>query len=144
MVKIKTLDGAVFDIDPVLSKLSGLLLTILHVDPHDSDGVIEVSVKSASTMAMIVSYMKHYSVSPGFSKLCKPLYTPDLRLAGANEFDLALVGHASFDEVKALLVASDYLDIPSLTELCCAKLASVIKTIPLRHMLAQTSQAECD
>lgn len=145
-MKIQTLDNTVFDIDPQIAELSGLLRTIVCVDPNETDGVVDLNVDCGPTMSMIVSYLKHYSGTQNFSKLCRPLYTSDLRDAGANEFDLSLLANASFDDVKSLLVASDFLDIPSLTELCCAKLASVIKSIPLEQMMVQTGQMidDCD
>jgi hypothetical protein len=144
MVKVKTVDGTVFDVNDNAAILSGLLKTVLQIDPYQIDDAITINAANDSTMTLLVCYLDYYKDGHQPSRFSRPLYSPDLRLAGANEFDLAFISHLSMSQVKVLLCASDYLDIPSLNELCCAKLASYIKTIPLVQMMNQLGISELD
>ena len=135
MVRVRILDHTVFDIDHESAMLSGVLRTAVIIDPTQLDGPININVHSSETMKLIVTYMDHYKSREPFSRISRPLSNSDLRLSGVNEFDVLLIQSIHLDLVKSVLVASDYLDIPSLTELCCAKLAAYIKTVPLKQMM---------
>jgi len=142
MVKVRTLDGCVFEISEDAARLSGLLKTILQVDPHQLDGETDVNVGNSNTMTTILRYLDHYKTGNSFSRITRPLHGPDLRMSGVNEFDCSFIDSIPLETVKTVLVAADYLDILSLTELCCAKLASYIKAIPLTHMMAKLGISE--
>jgi hypothetical protein len=142
MVKIQIVDQTVFEIDNDAAILSGLLRTIALVDPHQQDGAVGINVHSAEAMDVIVTYINHYKSMLPFSRISRPLYNTDLRLSGVNDFDASLIESLSLNLVRSVLVAADYLDIPSLTELCCARLAAYIKTVPLTQMMQRLGITE--
>jgi len=125
----------VFEISDDSATLSGLLSTLQKIDPSQQDGLISLAFVDSCSMKRIITYLNHYNTGAPFSAISRPMYSPDLALAGVNDFDIDMIGSMSIPEVKSLLRAADYLDIPTLTDLCCAKLASYIKTIPLDQMM---------
>ena len=57
--------------------------------------------------------------------LQSPLSSPDMNVLCRDTWDAMFMDRMSFDEIVEILDAANFLDIPSLFTLCCAKLATL-------------------
>ena len=91
------------------------------------------NVKSA-ILNKVVAYLKHHVDNPA-KPIEKPLKSA-LMSELASEFDADFID-VDQEELFQLVLASNYLDVPGLLDLSCAKVASMIKgTISLSLFLS--------
>jgi S-phase kinase-associated protein 1 len=80
----------------------------------------------AEMIAKVVEYLEHYSdPNTPRSVISKPL-SKTLRSSGVLEWDEKFID-APKEKVLDLMHASNYMDVPGMLNLCCAKIASIIK-----------------
>ena len=76
-------------------------------------------------MEKIIKYCDHYRTSEP-PEIEKPLPKPSLKEL-VDPWDEEFIDIKNQEELLELLLAANYLDIRSLIELCCAKVATMIK-----------------
>lgn len=94
---------------------------------NGTDQIIQIPEVGATDLSKILLYCEYHRSSnpPSIPKPLKSNKMSDL----VDAFDAQFVDSLSTDEISALLIAANYMDIYSLVELLCAKLATLIKGI---------------
>lgn len=122
-VTLLTSDQGRFEIDEVVAKKSHMLRNIIE-DTGSEEEIYLPNVKSAP-LHKIISYCDHYRSSDP-PEIEKPLSKPSLKEL-VSAWDEQFVDIKNQEELLELLLAANYLDVRSLIELCCAKVATLIK-----------------
>ena len=78
-------------------------------------------------LGLVVRYVEHYVSGAAISVISKPLRGPDLLANGVTEWDSQFINLPE-GQLGDLVAAANYLSIPSLLDLCGAKIASIIKS----------------
>ena len=110
-----------FSIPSRLTTVSDYLKNIIDADSSVQE--IELDHIDSSTLEKILEWIQYHEHKP-VKVIPKPLSGSDLRKIVGN-WDAEFVD-CNLDTVYALLLASNFLGIISLLELCCAKIASLI------------------
>lgn len=80
----------------------------------------------ADTLKKVIQYCEHYkSMEP--PEIDKPLKSTNLVENRVPEWDASYIDIEKLEDLLDLILAANYLDIKSLLELSCAKVASLIK-----------------
>jgi S-phase kinase-associated protein 1 len=125
------------------SKVVGSFLS--GVDGNDSDGEggmsdgedelednngkrIPVKQVNGDILAKIVEFLEYEHTHP-FEKIAKPLSSADMKEIVKDDFYVKFVDYNpdTMETLFELLNASNYMDIPSLLDLSCAKVATLLK-----------------
>ena len=124
------------DVVTVVSRKATVLSKHLKEMLNDHAGEELLVHEMTSVMfGKIVEYLEHYRGCSEFSRIMRPLPSADLGKAGCNAFDVDFVKGLSKEEAKDLMLAGNYLDIPSLVELAAARIASIIKGTSLKDLM---------
>jgi S-phase kinase-associated protein 1 len=89
----------------------------------------------------VVEYLAHYKDKEP-SQIPKPLPTSDLKDV-TDEWDVNFINGIDLDSVFDLINAANYMDISSLLDLSCAKIASLMKGKSAAEIRAMFN-IECD
>ncbi|GAB9464826.1 S-phase kinase-associated protein 1a [Globisporangium polare] len=129
VVKLVSMDGKSFELDAGVASLSKLVSTLVADEAEgDDDEPQEVPLPNVKSHVLekVVEFCTHHAANP-MPELEKPLKSNDLRDAVSDWY-------TDFVEVKEdqellfeLILAANYLDIKSLLDLSCAKVATMIK-----------------
>jgi len=92
---------------------------------HGTDEVIPLCNVDTATLGKIIDYCRHHKGKQP-ELVSKPLRSRDLIDCGVGKWDSEFVDIEQ-DMLFKLIGAGNYLDIESLLDLCCAKVASMIK-----------------
>lgn len=101
--------------------ISNIISNMLEFDNDEDIPLLNVNDKC---MKKIIEYMKYYH-NDNMNNIEKPLISSDLK-------DIIQVWYVNFIDIEqeflfSLVQAANYLDIQPLLNLCCAKIASMIK-----------------
>lgn len=118
-----TKEGLRVEVDSRLANFSGLIKNI--VDDMASSEEIPISALAKETLDLILDYFRHYDFASPPLIPC-PLPTCELKDA-IPAWDLSFVKRFSFDSLCDFYNVVDYLQIPALSELCAAAIASFFK-----------------
>ena len=135
MMKVSLIasDQGKFEIEESVAKKSQLLKNMIE-DTGIEEEIYLPNVKS-SPLEKIIKYCDHYRNSEP-PEIEKPLPKASLKEL-VDPWDEEFIDIKNQEELLELLLAANYLDIRSLIELCCAKVATMIKGIP--HVILQAS-----
>mmetsp|Transcript_5350 Transcript_5350/g.9821 ORF Transcript_5350/g.9821 Transcript_5350/m.9821 type:complete len:168 (-) Transcript_5350:3166-3669(-) len=122
-LSIITKEGVVVQVDARLTSLSGLIKSI--VDDMASSEEIPIEALSTESLNLILEYFAHYDYSQPTAVPC-PLPSADLREA-IPSWDFEFISRFNLDSLCEFYNLVDYLQIPSLSELCAAAIASFFK-----------------
>ena len=104
--------------------LSGFITTVLS-ECGDSNEVSLPVIETDGILTLIADYLtRHKGVVP--KPIKKPLVTTDLSYSVDDEWDVNFIDK-ELNVIKELACVANYLSIEPLVELCCAKLATLIK-----------------
>ena len=117
-------DGQKVEVPRNVAELSNLVKEMLADDDDDETPEIPLPNVTKEILDRVIEFCKHHVNDP-FPELEKPLKTNSLA-------DVVPEWDANFIEVEQptlfqLILAANYLDLPSLLDLACAKVASMIK-----------------
>lgn len=119
--KLTSSDGQEFTIDELSAKRSELFKGIIEDNPEELTIPLDVQ---GSVLIKVVEYLIHYqSTEPRV--IPKPL--PGLLEECIDQWDIDFLAGIDLDLTFDLVNAANYLDIKSLLELSCAKIASLMK-----------------
>ncbi len=126
MSKVITLtssDAQKITIDQKSAERSGLLKGLMQDYQEDSD--VPLPDVRGDVLKKVVEYLIHYqSAEP--KELPKPLPSANL-LDVTDEWDISFLGSVDLDTTFDIINAANYMDIKSLLDLSCAKIASLMK-----------------
>ena len=127
-VKLQTMDSEIVEVDKEIACKSILVKGIVEDNP-DADDIIPLPSVKKSTLDKIIEYCTYIN-STAPPEIEKPLRSNNLA-------DVVPEWYANFVNLEQevlfeLIMAANFMDIKSLLELTCAKVASLIKgkTIP--------------
>lgn len=102
---------------------SELIKTILSTDKNET--TIRFPNVSGNVLERIVKYLKYHITSPA-NKIDRPLRSTHMR-ENVCEWDAQYIDSIDSKVLFEIIIAANYLDIKSLLDLACAKVASMIK-----------------
>ena len=127
-VKLQTMDGEVVEVDKEIACKSTLVRGYVEDNP-DTDDVIPIPAVKKSILDKIIEYSTYINENQP-PEIEKPLRSNNLA-------DVVSEWYANFVNLEQevlfeLIMAANFMDIKSLLELSCAKVASLIKgkTVP--------------
>jgi S-phase kinase-associated protein 1 len=82
------------------------------------------NVKSA-ILTKVIEYCNHHKDNPS-EEITKPLRSANLAECNVSEWDIEFVNMEK-EILFELILAANYMDIKPLLELCCAKVASMLR-----------------
>ena len=124
-------EGDKFDIAKKVAVMSELVKTMINNDDDDEDEDEEqeqeiplVNVKS-KVLGKVIEFCRYHTEHGPMKEIEKPLKSPNMGEV-VDEWDAAFV---TIDQemLFELILAANYMDIKSLLDLTCAKVASMIK-----------------
>lgn len=132
-VKLRTMDGEIVEVEKEIAKKSKMLNEMLDGmdidDDVDEKNIIPLPGIKKATLGKVIEYCKYIDRNEP-PKIEKPLKSNQLSDA-VNHWYASFV-QIEQEELFELILAANFMDIKSLLELACAKVASLIKgmTIP--------------
>jgi len=120
-----TLEGTTLTVALKAASQSALIRTAFENDRMESTLPLNVSTLH---LQWVIDFMVHHDTHP-LPPITKPLTSTDLKENGVEPWDLEFLSRMNdnVEDIQALLKTANYLDLPSLLNLLCAKLATFIK-----------------
>ena len=116
-------DEVAFPVSKSILQMSGLIASI-YDEGENEDKTFPILGVDSSTMKKVIEFCEHYQVE-AMSEIAKPIQTNDfskLVPEWYNEFT-----NIEYTLLFQIVEAANYMDIPPLMNLICAKIASMIK-----------------
>ena len=117
-------DNQKIEIDRESAKKSGLLNGLIS-SPNQQQDPIQLPDIKMNILNKIIEYLTHYKDKVP-KDIPKPMPSANLNEV-VDEWDANFINSIEIDSVFDLINASNYLDITSLFDLSCAKIASLMK-----------------
>jgi len=128
-IMLKSKDNDSLAVPRKWALLSGLVKTALESDASASEAPVDVASK---TLAKVIEYLNyHKGVDPGVPE--KPLRSKIMKEVCSHAWDAEFIDAIGEDRdnLYNLILAANYMDIKPLLYLGCAKVASLIKGVPI-------------
>ncbi|CAG9317931.1 unnamed protein product [Blepharisma stoltei] len=121
-LKLQSQEGQTFEVEESVACKSQLIKNM--VEDSGTDEEIPLPNVKAAILEKVIEYARHYkdSVPPEIEKPLKSAVMQEVVPA----WDAAFV-ELEHEILFELILAANYLDIKSLLDLCCAKIASMLK-----------------
>lgn len=119
-----TCEDEAFTVDLEIAKQSVILKNM--IEDTSSEGSITLNNIKKETMRRVIEFCKHYKDFK-LPSIQKPLQSANLFEAVGDEWYCKFIDLDKVDDIIDVVIAANYLDIDPLTELSCAKIASLIK-----------------
>ncbi|POM81950.1 S-phase Kinase-associated protein 1A [Phytophthora palmivora] len=125
-VKLVSMDGEAFEVEAKVAAMSQLVQTLV-ADEQEGDELQEIPLPNvkAHVLAKVVEFCQYHKDSP-MAEIQKPLKSNVLS-ESVDEWDANFVDGADQELLFELILAANYMDIKSLLDLSCAKVACMIK-----------------
>ena len=131
LIKIQTSDLQQHDLKEELYKYSLYLKNLVETskDISSENDVENLSVKldniDSSVFQKILDFLEIYNIKP-FQKIDKPLKSDDLSYCVSEEY-IAFLDTMEMELLFEVIKAANFLEIESLLDLTCAKVATMLK-----------------
>ncbi|KAK4336686.1 hypothetical protein RND71_044112 [Anisodus tanguticus] len=120
IIKLKTSDGKIFEIDINLAKRFGTLKTLIEDSELDDNNPVCLNNISGNVMEKIIEYSLHHFNDPPIPE--------DISIRERRKsFDRNFITSIDTDLIFELIVAANFLDERSLFDLACKSIANIIK-----------------
>lgn len=124
-VNLVSMDGDSFEVSRSVACMSELVKSILDEEPDDEEGQeIPLANVKSSVLSKVIEFCKYHYSDP-MKEIEKPLKSADMKEV-VSSWDADFVDIEQ-DVLFELILAANYMDIKSLLDLSCAKVASMIK-----------------
>ena len=121
-LKLKSSEGEIFAVPKKICMMSLLIKTMAEGD-QEADDIPLLNVKSA-ILKKVIEYMRYHADNPP-KDIEKPLRSPNMAEV-VSQWDADFID-VDQELLFELILAANYMDIKSLLDLTCAKVASMIK-----------------
>ena len=138
-INLLSSDNQKIQIGMKVAEKSGLLKGLLADYSGDSD--IPLPDVKSDILQKVVEYLTYYKDTEP-KEIPKPLPTANLSDV-IDKWDLEFINKIELNSVFDLINAANYMDIPSLLDLSCAKIASLMKGKSAEEIRAMFN-IECD
>ncbi|KAL4506019.1 hypothetical protein ABPG72_013780 [Tetrahymena utriculariae] len=122
-VKLLSLEGDIIEVDEEVAKKSQLIKNMIE-DTGTEDDVPIPNVKKEILLKILEYCEKHKNDNP--PEIEKPLTTSNLSEL-VDPYDAKFIDIENLEQLFEIILAANYLDIKSLLDLACAKVATLIK-----------------
>jgi len=125
-------DGTAVTIQRKYAMLSGVIKTALETDKSATEAPVDVT---GALLQKVVEYLnQHKGVDPGIPD--KPLRSKVMKEVVSDPWDAEFIDALAVERQKLydVILAANYLDIKPLLHLGCAKIASLIKGVPVNKL----------
>lgn len=122
-ITLTSSDGQNITLDEISAKRSGLLKGLLA--DYEKGSEIPMPDIRGDVLKKTVEYLVHYKETEP-KEIPKPLPTTNL-LDVTDEWDVTFINSVDLDTTFDIINAANYMDIKSLLDLSCAKIASLMK-----------------
>lgn len=123
IIKLQSKDGKSYTLSKKQAELSILLKNT--IQDFQGDIVVPLTEIDGKTIERVVDYLTHYNGEIPI-EIEKPLKSSEMSEV-TDTWSANFVDSLVLDDLVELTVASNFLEINSLLDLCCAKLASTVK-----------------
>jgi len=126
MVTLMSQEGSKFEVKKSIIKQSELVLTMIDDDEGDDDMNQEIPLPNVreEVLKKVIEFCE-YHAEHDFPDIEKPLKSSNMQEV-VGEWDAKYV-EVDMEFLFELILAANYMDIKSLLDLTCAKVASMIK-----------------
>jgi S-phase kinase-associated protein 1 len=122
-VTLVSFEGQQFDIPKKLALMSGYLSEFESCDEYEA--VVPLPNIKSDILQRVIEFLQHHVGTP-MADIDKPLKSTIMSENVADVWDAAFVDQPQ-DTIFELILAANFLDIKSLLDLTCAKVASMIR-----------------
>ncbi|ETK91698.1 hypothetical protein F441_04916 [Phytophthora nicotianae CJ01A1] len=125
-VKLVSMDGEAFEVEAKVAAMSKLVQTLVD-DEQEGEEVQEIPLPNVKShvLAKVVEFCQHHKDTP-MAEIQKPLKSNVLS-ESVDGWDAKFVEVTDHELLFELILAANYMDIKSLLDLSCAKVACMIK-----------------
>ena len=132
MAKVRLLcEGEKIDVDLDVVQKSTILKNM--IEDTGKEGEIPIPNIQLPILKKVLEFCEHYRNSNP-KEIKKPLVSMELSENGVDEWDVKFIEMERVDDLIDLIVAANFLDIESLVNLACAKIATFIKGKPVEEI----------
>ena len=125
VLKLRTSEGDIFEVGKEAACMSTLIKNMVD-DTGAIDDEIPLPNVNSAILSKVTEYCQYHKDEVTPKEIKKPLTSNNLLECGVSAWD---VDYVDIDQevLFALILAANYLDIKSLLDLTCAKVAAMIK-----------------
>lgn len=137
---LQTSDNEKIELEPEIAKKSNLLLGYLQDDSNHKEPIQLSEIKS-DILQKVIEYLTYYKKKTP-REIPKPMPSSDL-CDFLDDWDVQFINSVNLDSVFDLINAANFMDIPSLIDLGCAKIGSLMKGKTAKEIKSMFN-ADCD
>lgn len=137
-------NGKSYDLPRTCVKYIKVIETILQHDPTATTIELTLPVTVRNTervMNQIMEYIVYHTIHGESNPIAKPLVSEKLSESGVSPWDEAFI-NKSDEELTDLASSTNYLNVPDVLALCCAKIGSIMKAIINQYPEKEDQQRE--
>ncbi|TYZ67967.1 hypothetical protein PybrP1_011875 [[Pythium] brassicae (nom. inval.)] len=123
-VSLVSMDGDSFEVSASVAAMSELVKTLISDEEDDEVQEIPLPNVKSTVLSKVIEFCSHHHNNP-MREIEKPLKSSDMHDV-VSDWDANFVDIEQ-DILFELILAANYMDIKSLLDLACAKVASMIK-----------------
>jgi len=139
LILVSEEDGTEFRISRQDALMSNLVKSLLEGD-SDAES-IPINNVSGDTLDLIVQYLEHHNgVEP--QEISAPMPSMEMERCVGDKWDAEYINKMKKKTIYEVILCANYMDIPSLLHLGCAKMATLIKGEILEKMDQIESKGE--
>lgn len=120
--RVQIKDGKIYKIGVKAAELSEVLKGMMNIE---GDMILPLDIPDSRTIEKIIEYLNHFDGNIP-KEIQKPLISTDMKKI-TDEWSADFVDKLTIEELVNITAASDYLQINSLLNLCCAKMVALSK-----------------
>eukprot|EP01031_Cornospumella_fuschlensis_P025062 gene25062-30271_t len=118
-------DNEEFRVPLGVAEMSQLVKTMVSEDQDEEERRVPLPNVRKEILSKVLEYCTHYAAEP-MVEFVKPLQDADLSML-VQKFYVDFINGLDKETFYNLTLAANYMDIKPLLDLCCAKIASLIK-----------------
>lgn len=122
-LKIQSAENDILEVESDVACMSLFIKGL--VEATSTNEVIPLTNVSTPILKKIIVYCQHHVNNPA-GEICMPLKSRNLEENGVSEWDASYTDMEQ-DMLMEVILAANYLNIPTLLDLTCAKIATMIK-----------------
>ena len=126
-VTLITKEGEEFQVEADIGNMSIVIRDILEDSGNDYSESIPLGQVTSKYLPQIIEYCRHYEFKKLQTTIQHPLPSNDPAEFIEDEWERNFISQFSEEELIDMIQATNFMNIPALFELCCAKVAAEYK-----------------
>jgi len=124
LISMEESDPQKFVMNQKAAKMCKLVRSILEGDASATE--IPIKKVKGDILALIVEYLKHHNGKVP-AEIAKPIRSVKMEKIVEDKWDADFINNMSKKVIFQVILGANYMDVPSLLHLGCAKIATLIK-----------------